>query len=66
LTAIKLLREKADLTQEEVASKLGVGRTTVSMWESGMSMPRADLLPDLAKLFSCRIDDLYSQKTNVG
>ena len=28
--------------------------------------PRADLLPDLAKLFSCRIDDLYSQKTNVG
>ncbi len=66
MTAIKLLREKANLTQEEVASKLGVGRTTVSMWESGMSMPRADLLPDLARLLSCRIDDLYSQKMKIN
>lgn len=63
MTAIKSLREKIHLTQENVASQLGVGRTAVSMWENGSSQPRADILPKLAKVLQCKIDDLYSEST---
>ncbi|MBS6701488.1 MAG: helix-turn-helix transcriptional regulator [Clostridiales bacterium] len=63
MTAIKSLREKIHLTQENVASQLGVGRTAVSMWENGSSQPRADILPELAKVLQCKIDDLYSEST---
>lgn len=48
----------AGLTQDSLAEKLGVVRTTVAMWETGKSIPRADLLPDLAKILGCSIEDL--------
>ena len=48
------------LTQEDVARHLSIRRTTVSMWETGEAMPRADMLPKIAKLYGCTIDDLYS------
>lgn len=44
-------RVSNNLTQEQVAQDVGVQRTTVAMWESGKSRPRAELLPKLAKLF---------------
>lgn len=56
------LRETAGLTQEAVAAHLGIQRTTVSMWESGSAMPRADKLPDIARLYNCTIDDLFGQE----
>jgi len=36
---IKSIRDKLDLTQEELARKLGVSLSTVSRWETGGSMP---------------------------
>lgn len=56
---LKTLRESMRLTQDAVAERLGITRTTVSMWESGDTMPRADKLPQLAKLYDCTIDDLF-------
>lgn len=47
-------RVSNNLTQEQVAQDVGVQRTTVAMWESGKSRPRAELLPKLAKLFGWR------------
>ena len=29
------------------------------MWESGKSFPRAELLPRLAKLLECTVDELF-------
>lgn len=57
----------AGLTQDNLAERLGVVRTTVAMWETGKSIPRADLLPDLAKILGCSIEDLLQslkQKQN--
>lgn len=51
-------RKSMDLTQEEVATYLGIGRTAVSMWEVGESFPRTDMLPKLAALYDCTIDEL--------
>lgn len=47
-----------NLTQKQVAHDMNVQRTTVSMWESGKSKPRAELLPKLARLFKCSIEEL--------
>ena len=46
-------------SQTEVARLLGVCPTTVSKWESGASKPRADKLPEIAKLYGCTIDELF-------
>lgn len=56
---IKELRESLNLTQKEIARKLNVKRTAVSMWETGDALPRADKLPQLAEILGCRIDDLF-------
>lgn len=58
---IKELRESASLTQEELASRLGMTRTAVSMWETGDAMPRADKLPEIAKILNCGIEDLFKE-----
>lgn len=62
LEGIKSLRERAGLTQLELATALNVRQASVSRWESGDSMPSADKLPELAKIFGCRIEDLYDIK----
>lgn len=55
---IKKAREKAGLTQQDLANELGVGQSTVAMWETQNSLPRTDKLPALAKILGCTIDDL--------
>ena len=60
--ALKVLRDRAKLTQVEVAEALKVTQSTVAMWENGENMPRASLLPTIAKLYGCTIDDLFDRK----
>ena len=45
-------------TQREVAKALGIKSAAVSKWETGLSKPRASLLPAVAKLYGCTIDEL--------
>ena len=54
----KVLRKKANLTQAQIAEALNIGQSTVSMWESGENLPRADKLPQLARLLNCTVDAL--------
>ena len=56
---ISRLREARQLTQQNLASILGVSRSTVFKWEKGTASPNSELLPALARLFEVRIDDLY-------
>lgn len=63
---IKELRESLKLTQEDLAKKLHIGRTTVSMWENGEAMPRADKLPEIAKVLNCSIEDLYDHEREAS
>lgn len=57
---IRELRKKAGMTQEQLSEKLGINRTTVTMWELGKSVPRPDKLAKLAKILQCSIDDLFA------
>ena len=53
------MRKSAGLTQFQLSEQLGVNRATLAMWEIGKSWPSAQLLPALAGLLSCSIEDLY-------
>ena len=55
---MRAMREKKDMSQQAVALEIGVERSTVAKWETGKSRPRAELLPKLAKLFGCSIEEL--------
>ena len=48
---IKSLRLENDLTQEQLASRLGVSRSTVTQWENGWSSPRMGMVQKLASVF---------------
>ena len=61
---IKEAREKAGLTQQDLANELGVGQSTVAMWETQKSLPRTDKLPALAKILDCTIDELLKGEDN--
>ena len=58
---IAQLRKNAGLSQEELAARLQIRQTTVSMWETGRTLPRAGILIQLAKLFDCTVDDLLRE-----
>lgn len=54
-------REKAGLTQREVAEHMGVYQSAVSFWETGKTRPRAALLVKLAGLYHCTVDELLKE-----
>ena len=47
---IRTRRKEMNLTQEQVASRLGVSAPAVHKWETGSSYPDITLLPALARL----------------
>ena len=52
-------RNKAGLSQMELAERLGVSRQAVSRWESGDTTPTMDKLKALAKLYGVSLDWLF-------
>lgn len=58
MTRLEKYRKAKGLTQEDVAKACDVDRSTVTKWEAGMFLPRADKLPILAKFLGCTIDEL--------
>ena len=57
---IKVQRAIKDMTQEELARKVGVTRQTINAIEKGKYNPSLDLAFNLARLFDMTIEDLFS------
>lgn len=55
---IQQLRKKNNISQEELSSKIGVTRQTISNWETGISAPDIKQAKDLAKVFNVTLDEL--------
>jgi transcriptional regulator with XRE-family HTH domain len=57
---LKGLRERAGLTQRQVADALGVTATTVGSWERGEKEPRPSFLQvkQLIEILNCSLDEL--------
>ena len=58
-TRIKELRARYDLTQEDLARKIGVRRETILFIEKGKYNPSLKLAYDIAKALNTTIDDLF-------
>ena len=58
-TRIKELRARYDLTQEELAKKIGVRRETILFIEKGKYNPSLKLAHDIAKALQTTIDNLF-------
>lgn len=56
---IKDLREKAGLTQIELAKKLSLTRASVNAWEMGLSAPSTPIMVELSKIFHVTTDYLF-------
>ena len=52
-------RQRAGMTQRQLAEALGCTQALVSLYESGDAWPRASILPAMADLLGCSIDELY-------
>lgn len=59
---LQFLRRRSGMTQEKLASHLGVSRQAISKWESGETLPEVTTLLQLSQLFSCNMDDLLRQE----
>lgn len=55
---IKLLREQASMTQNELARALGVSDKAVSSWENGTRIPRMGVIEKIANMFGVQKSDL--------
>jgi putative transcriptional regulator len=58
-TKIKELRARYDLTQEDLARKIGVRRETILLIEKGNYNPSLKLAHDIARALKTEIDELF-------
>lgn len=59
---IKYLREKNEMTQEQLANLLHVTKVSICCYEHGTRTPCLDTLIRLADIFSVSLDDLVKGK----
>lgn len=56
---LKEYREKKGMSQEKLAAEAGVTRQTIISIEGGRYVPSLELALKLAKIFKCRIEDMF-------
>jgi len=62
---IKLLRERINLTQSDLARQLGLTRSSVNAWEMGISVPSTQYIVELAKMFRVSTDYLLGMENTA-
>lgn len=58
---LKRIRKDNNLSQEQLAEKLGVSRQAVSKWESGVSYPEMDKVIQICNLFELNINEFINE-----
>ncbi len=59
---LQRFRKRANLTQEEVATKLNITPQAVSKWENDVSAPDISLLGEIADMFGVTVDELLGRQ----
>lgn len=62
---LREMRQRAGLTQTELAKRMGVRANTVNQWESGIRHPDVMLAPKLADVLGCTLDELLRPIDNI-
>lgn len=58
---IRELRKSKNMTQEQLADKLGISFQAVSKWENNISLPDITVIPALASVFCVSVDRLFAE-----
>ncbi len=58
---LKQIRKSKNISQEELAEKLGVSRQSVSKWETGENYPSMYNIMCLCDIFKCKINNLVHE-----
>ena len=61
---IQIVRKSKGMSQEDLAQRLLVSRQTVSLWETGKTLPTIDNLVCLKNVFGMTLDDILCQERN--
>ena len=65
-TTVKELRERRNLTQAQLAERIGVSSKTVSKWETGKGLPDISLLQPLAQALGISVIELMNGEAIVN
>ena len=57
---LKKIRKSKNISQEELAEKVGVSRQSVSKWETSEAYPEMNNMLELCKIFKCNLGDLVN------
>ena len=55
---LKTLRLKENMTQAQLAQKLGLTKSVISAYKTGLRLPSSDILIHIAKIFNVSTDYL--------
>lgn len=58
-TKLKVLRAEHDLTQEELAKKLGTTQKVISAWETGNATPRPAMMQKVEDFFHVPKEEIF-------
>ena len=58
---LKTLRKNKGLSQDELSVKLNVVRQTISKWESGLSVPDAEMLISISEVFETPVSEILGE-----
>lgn len=62
---IKTRRQELNMTQERLAKKLNVGRTTVSNWEIGRNYPDLQFIVTISNVLNLSLDELLGKESEI-
>ncbi|MBQ8298309.1 MAG: helix-turn-helix transcriptional regulator [Clostridia bacterium] len=63
---IKKLRVEKNLSQEVMAEKIGVSRTTLGAYEKGDTCPNIDVVAQIADVFGISLDELIGRIVDLS
>ncbi len=61
MNAFKKMRLLSGKTAKQAAEEGNLKYTSILRWEGGVSRPKADVLPTLAKLYGCEIKEFIGE-----
>jgi transcriptional regulator with XRE-family HTH domain len=63
---IQEIRQRKNITQEQLAKDLAISRQAVSKWESGKAIPDIENLMYISNLYDVSLDELIKGDDEVG
>ena len=59
---LRMYRRNSNMSQQELANKLGITQAAIARYEAGITVPNAYLLLRYAEIFDISLDELFDRK----